>query len=579
MIPEILRTMEVELNDGKIIEINMPDQQLLSALSQFRRKQTDSFEAFELALEAQRLSLDPGLDRLLTLEVMGEHWKRIGLTPYPHQMETVKRVLREMRGRAILADEVGLGKTIEAGIIIKEYLLRGLARRILVLCPASLCRQWQDELAYKFGIHAGIVKRKWHWETYRYAIASIDAAKRPGNLEEITKFDYDILVIDEAHKLKNVKSMNWKAVNQIRKKFCLMLTATPVQNDMKELFNLITLLRPGQLGTFTAFKKQFVKGRRAAKNHDELKGLISEVMIRNQRASTSVEFTARRVHTIPLILSEREQILYDEVVKFLKHEYRRSVEHRVSILPLMTLQREVCSSSFAVALTLDHMLKQKEITEETQQALDRLLAMAMSIESSSKADLLIELIKQINDKVIVFTEYRTTQNYLRYRLKKEGFLTLGFDGGLSKCKREIAKHLFRERAQILVSTESGGEGINLQFCNNIVNFDLPWNPMRVEQRIGRVHRLGQTRDVNIYNLSTKGTIEEYILYLLHQKINMFESVIGNLDTIVNGSGSEHSFERSLMDIIMSSNGDAELYSRLDSFGENLNSRLSGRDMA
>lgn len=549
------------------VDMHFPDEQFAQALRLIRAGRADTAEAFELVVEAERLCLDPGFDRLLTVELLEDHWRRIGMSPFPHQIETVRRVITEMRGRAILADEVGLGKTIEAGMVLKEYLLRGLARRFLILCPASLCRQWQDELATKFGIYAGIVKRRWHWDTYKYAIASIDAAKREGSLEEILQLDYDVLIIDEAHKLKNVNSQNWKAVNQIRKKYCLMLTATPVQNDLKELFNLITLLRPGQLGTLQSFRKRFVKDKRESRNSVALRELLSEVMIRNQRADTAIAFTTRRVNTIPLTLSTTEQELYDAVVAYVKGEYRKSVTQRVSVLPLIILQREVCSSSFAVGLTLDHMLRGAALQDGNREALERLLTMSMAVESSSKADVLVELIRRMDDKVIVFTEYRTTQNYLRFRLKKEGFLTLGFDGGLSKCKREIAKHLFREKAQVLVSTESGGEGINLQFCNNVINFDLPWNPMRVEQRIGRVHRLGQTRDVNIFNLSTRGTIEEYILFLLHEKINMFESVIGNLDTIVNRVDKESSVERSIMDILMLSESRDEMMQRFAGLGE------------
>ena len=165
--------------------------------------------------------------------------------------------------------------------------------------------------------------------------------------------------------------------------------------------------------------------------------------------------------------------------------------------------------------------------------MQELLTLALAMTTNSKAEVLEHLIAGLGDeKVIVFTEYRATQQYLRWRLEKAGFSTLGFDGSLSASRKEWIRELFRRQAQVLVSTESGGEGINFQFCCHVVNYDLPWNPMRLEQRIGRVHRLGQTRDVSIYNFATRGTIEENVLYLLYDKINMFQTVLGELDVIL-----------------------------------------------
>ncbi len=169
--------------------------------------------------------------------------------------------------------------------------------------------------------------------------------------------------------------------------------------------------------------------------------------------------------------------------------------------------------------------------------------------TNSKAELLERLLADLGDeKVIVFTEYRATQQYLRWRLEKAGFSTLGFDGSVSASRKEWIRELFRRQAQVLVSTEAGGEGINFQFCCHVVNYDLPWNPMRLEQRIGRVHRLGQTRDVSIYNFATRGTVEEDVLYLLYDKINMFEMVLGELDVILSKLKLGGSFERSRGDL-------------------------------
>jgi SNF2 family DNA or RNA helicase len=190
-----------------------------------------------------------------------------------------------------------------------------------------------------------------------------------------------------------------------------------------------------------------------------------------------------------------------------------------------------------------------------------------SIKSNTKAEKTLELINQIGDKVIIFTEYRASQEYLLKFLKDHGMIAVPYRGGMNRGKKDWMMDLFRKRAQILVATEAGGEGINLQFCHHMINFDLPWNPMRVEQRIGRVHRLGQTHDVKIYNLSTTGTIEEHIVSLLHEKINMFELVIGGLDVILEKLEKKTSLESHLSKLILEAKDTAEIRSKLDEWGQ------------
>jgi SNF2 family DNA or RNA helicase len=199
-----------------------------------------------------------------------------------------------------------------------------------------------------------------------------------------------------------------------------------------------------------------------------------------------------------------------------------------------------------------------------------LLELAATIDKGAKLLVLEELVKNLGEKVIIFTEYRATQEYLRYHLERAGFLTVGFDGSLSPGKKEWIRRQFQEQADVLVSTECGGEGLNFQFCRNVVNFDLPWNPMRLEQRIGRVHRLGQRRNVNIFNLVTLNTIEEHILYLLHEKIGMFEMVVGELDAILGAADS--TFETSLAQIFLTARDGAELRTRLDNLAGELMSK-------
>jgi SNF2 family DNA or RNA helicase len=521
----------------------------------------DQWTLFRLAYEAEQSELVDSFETLQCLRYV------TGLTPMPHQIETAKKVLYDMRGRAILADEVGLGKTIEAGLILKEYIVRGLVKRVLILVPASLVLQWVRELNQKFGIPAVAQKKEYMWKTTDIIVASMDTAKRDPHRDIVLGLDYDMLIVDEAHKLKNKKTTNYQFITELRKKYCLLLTATPIQNDLKELYNLITLLKPGQLGGQTHFKSNFVLSKRTPKNEGLLQQELSKVMIRNRRGDGGVHFTRRVVRNVELTLSEEEQALYDGVTDFVRTRYEESKGDIASMLALVTLQREVCSSRDAVFITLVNLFKKTAEDSPQRARIWELVNRIKAIKENTKAEKAMELIRDINDKVIVFTEYRATQEYLLHYMKEAKLIAVPYRGGMNRGKKDWMMDLFKSRAQVLVATEAGGEGINLQFCHHMINFDLPWNPMRVEQRIGRVHRLGQQHDVKIYNLSTKRTIEEHILSLLHEKINMFEAVIGELDTILERFERKTSLETSLFKMAMESRSDDELRQRLSELGD------------
>lgn len=520
----------------------------------------DKWELFKLALEAEEAMAVRDFDQLQCLKYLP------GLTPYPHQLETAERVLNEMRGRAILADEVGLGKTIEAGLIMKEYMVRGLAKKILILVPASLVIQWTKELNQKFGIPAVAQKKEYMWRQNDVVVASIDTAKRDPHRRHVLDIEYDMLIIDEAHKLKNKRTRNYQFVKEIHKKYCLLLTATPIQNEMDELYNLINLLKPGHLGHATSFSSNYVEGKRQAKNNEQLRGEIEKVMIRNKRSDGGVHFTSRRVQSVPIELSREELDLYDGVTRFVRDQYHTG-SGGFNSLALITLQREVCSSKEAAFMTLYNMHQRLPEGSELREQIMELVELIKRIETHSKAAKTVELIQHINDKVIIFTEYRATQNYLQKYLHDHGITSVPFRGGFKRSKKDWMTDLFQNRAQVLIATEAGGEGINLQFCNQVINYDMPWNPMRVEQRIGRVHRLGQKRDVHIYNLSTVGTIEEHILNLLYEKIDLFEMVIGELDDIVERLSLTQTLEENLVQIIMDSRSTGEMAVKLDNMGE------------
>lgn len=512
-----------------------------------------NFELYKLAVEVEKHTVIDNFEGLQAPKHLPQ------LTPLPHQLEVAKQVVENMNGKAILADEVGLGKTIEAGLILKEYMIRGLVKKVLILVPASLVTQWSYELTSKFYIPAVSQRKSYVWEQCDVVVSSIDTAKRAPHREIILSQDYDLIIIDEAHKLKNNKTKNYEFVQSLKKKFCLLLTATPIQNRIGEIFNLVSLLKPGHLGNESVFNEKYKKDSRDINDNEHLKELVNKVMIRNRRADTGIEWTKRQVETIPIELSKEEQDLYDSVTE-LRSEGDWTTTSAFSV---MTLQREACSSREAVFFTLKNMLQKKENpSKEYQDQITYLIEKVNAVHTNSKAVKALELIQQVNDKVIIFTEYRATQLYLQWFLKQNGISSVPFRGGFKRGKKDWMRQLFENNVQVLIATEAGGEGINLQFCNHIINFDLPWNPMRLEQRIGRIHRLGQEKDVMIYNFATKGTVEEHVLKLLHEKINLFEKVIGDLDDILTRL-EFGSFEDHLSDIFGNSTSEGEMRIKMD----------------
>ena len=443
-----------------------------------------------------------------------------------HQLEVAQTVIERMNGKAILADEVGLGKTIEAGLILKEYMVRGLVKKALILAPASLINQWVEEMNFKFHIPAIAYKKSYSLDHNDIVIMSMDTAKKSPHKELIYAQNYDMIIIDEAHKLKNHKTKIYEFVQGLKKKFCLLLTATPVQNNVFELFYLISLLKPGHLGNYETFQESFSASKHSLEDDEYLRELVNQVMVRNRRQDTGIEWTSRQVKIIPIEFTKEEKEVY-EMISDLKN-----ISSVFSgAFSMITLQKEMCSSKEATCLTLNNMVEKCTNQEEiayVQNVMEKL----MSLEVNSKAEKAYEIVAEAKDKVIIFTEYRATQIYLQWYLSAKGISSVLFNGKFNKNKRDWMKHLFKEQAQVLIATESGGEGINLQFCHHVINYDLPWNPMKLEQRIGRVHRLGQEHDVHIYNLAIQDTIEQHILDLLYTKIDVFEKVVGELDDIL-----------------------------------------------
>jgi SNF2 family DNA or RNA helicase len=551
-----------------------------------RIRPPEPFPFYRLRTHAEALRLSRGFDQLICID-------ELEVDHYEHQIETARKALHHMRGRALLADEVGLGKTIEAGIIMKELILRGLVRTVLILTPASLTEQWREELLTKFHEEFTSIERPQEWharqndEQGRW-LTSLDRAKLKDHSDAILARDYDLLIVDEAHKLKNRSTLAWKFVNQIRKRYVLMLTATPVQNDLMELYSLITILSPGQLGTVRAFRHHFLEhaDSRQPKNAASLRRLLNDVMIRNRRSKVDVAFPHRRAAIYHLTLSEDEWQLYAGVTDYIRRRFKDADSDKHLRLTLMTLQKELSSSPQAVAGTLRKMVGDRAHSDRTRLELQRFLELAESIPLGRKLLAVREILEKFPGKFLIFTEYRDTLDIIVSQLRAWGVSVAAFHGGLNIRQKEAAVSAFRgdqndspsngateERGdddgpgvRVLVSTESGAEGRNLQFCHQLINYDLPWNPMRVEQRIGRLHRLGQGKDVTIFNLSCNETIEAHIIDLLARKIRMFELVIGELDLILGNVEGNKSFEDLLRQAWESSVTESDLRERLEEVG-------------
>jgi SNF2 family DNA or RNA helicase len=530
-------------------------------------------EEFQLALRAAGLATHGGFDRLICLPLVRE------MDLLEHQIRTAKTVLRRFRGRGMLCDEVGLGKTIEAGIVLSELVTRGLVRSLLVLTPPSLVEQWQGELRRKFSLDctayddpAFRAAGREAWGRFDRLIVSIHTAKREPHRSAIRARNWDMVIVDEAHHLRNRNTQVWRFASELQKRYILLLTATPVQNNLEELFNLVTLLEPGLLSTARQFQKRFVdrRDKLTPRNVDQLHDLLSEVMVRNRRSTVGLHFTRRWARTEYLSLSPEERGLYEEVTRFVRRHLRGGDRRGgLSRMVMISLQMALGSSSQAAGGTLGRLSRQMKLPSEDRQELARLAGRAQAQVESSKAGRLLELLDEYADKMVIFTQFRATQEMLFARLRQSGHQVALFHGGLSRMQKEEAVERFRGPARILLATESGSEGRNLQFAHAVCNFDLPWNPMKIEQRIGRLSRIGQTRDVHVFNLVAAGTLEAAVLHLLEAKLSMFELVIGEIDMILGNLDEKREFQDMVADLWVESDDTDGFSRRMEDLGNRL----------
>ncbi len=572
----------------------------------------------------------------------------------PHQIEAAAFAMEAItRGGGILADEVGLGKTIEAGIVVGQLAAEGRSR-ILILCPAPLRAQWQSELLEKFGLTAvcvdGEMAKSFRANPFDQncpVIASIQFGSN--RAEQLARIPWDLVVLDEAHRLRNA----WKPTNKTGKALRmalegrpkLLLTATPLQNDLMELFGLLSFLDESVLGPEHAFRSRYLNCAEEAAGGAllELKGRIAPVVHRTLRRQVReyVKFTARRSMVEDFTPSPDEQDLYDKVSEYLRRSELLAIEPGRRVLLTLVYRKLLASSTYAIAPTLrrladgleerikaakagkqfeaglspSEMEELREFDEELEEIetgsasgeapkkpqasvealegelheLKSYATLAESIKVNAKGESLSNALDRAftvaasyrwPQKAVIFTESKRTQTYLHDLLSSRGYRgkisLLSGDGAGPDERRQLVED-FRHRTQIFISTEAGAEGLNLQFCNLIVNYDLPWNPQRIEQRIGRCHRYGQSRDVLVINFVNRTNAAEARLYeLLEKKLTLFDGVFGASDEVLGALESGVDFERRVLDIYQSCRTEQEINKAFEALRSEMDTRIGAR---
>jgi SNF2 family DNA or RNA helicase len=520
--------------------------------------------------DAVRVWSKPGFETFLSLS-------SLRFEPFDYQVQAARTALRRMRGRAILADEVGLGKTIEAGLTLTELRLRGLADKILVIAPAGLVTQWREELERKFGVPTVTVGKdlaEAEKELGRpVVVASLAAARRAPLATALTSVEWDLLIVDEAHRVRNPRSASGKLVRELKSRHLLLLTATPVENRLQDLYEMISLVSPGLLGTAAQFRAAHGGAGTAAgtkpgapvtpKNAAALRRRTSEVMIRHRRSEVSVLLPQRLAETLLIEPPPAEREWYADLGDRIRKEGREAAPARR--LTLRSIARLAGSSPAAAVSSL------------SKAGWEDLAVRARSLGGWPKGAVLLDQLRRHAgsgadsqpEKVLVFTAFRHTLDQLAALAADSGVRAAVYHGSLPRAEKERAIAAFRDETGVLLSTESAGEGRNLQFCHVMVNVDLPWNPMQIEQRLGRLHRVGQDRDVRLTNLVARGTIEEQVLRVLESKINLFELVVGELDMILGRVDDDFDFESTVFNTFVSSGDDMEFAERMDELGDGL----------
>jgi superfamily II DNA or RNA helicase len=597
----------------------------------------------------------------------------------PHQIDAALFALRSpFTNGAILADEVGLGKTVEAGICLSQKWAER-RRRILIVVPAMLRKQWQQELSEKFFIPAEVLdtqvtarlrkngggnpfdqKNKAVICSYNFVAARASS---------VAQVPWDMVVIDEAHRLRNVhrsrtrlqnnpaarKTMAHQITEAVGKAPKLLLTATPLQNSLLELFSLVSVIDPHVFGDAASFREQFVNCNDEVSRNVQLKQRIAPVCTRALRKQVTeyIPFTNRVPITQEFLPSEQEQNLYDSITTYLQRDVLYALPASQRQLITMVLRKLLASSTFAIARTLRSLAARLENLRDDIELLDdddiegvteladeyaedaeeegdakidpeqlkgeladlrRYADLASCIGRNAKGDALLPALKTAfakaealgaPRKTVIFTESRETQTYLYNLLSANGYdgqvATINGTNNqphhadiyqLWQAKHEgtdrlsgsravdmkaaIVEH-FRDEATILVATEAAAEGVNLQFCSLVVNFDLPWNPQRIEQRIGRCHRYGQKHDVVVVNfLNRRNEADKRVYELLSEKFRLFDGVFGASDEVLGALESGVDIERRIADVYQTCRTNAEIQAAFDALQAELDAKIQAR---
>lgn len=571
----------------------------------------------------------------------------------PHQVDAALFAFKSPLSKgAILADEVGLGKTIEAGIVISQKWAER-KRKILIIAPANLRKQWNQEIADKFFLPSVILENQSFNEelkkgnfnpfvqTDKIVICSYQFVKSKAVF--VSRIEWDLVVIDEAHRLRNVYKPSNKIAKAIKEAVAhapkILLTATPLQNSLLELYGLVSIIDEYTFGDLKSFKNQFAKLSNDA-NFDELKNRLEPVCKRTLRRQVLeyINYTNRTCIVQEFIPSAEEQRLYDLVSQYLQRPNLYALPAGQRTLMTLILRKLLASSTYAISGTLqgladklgatiqdqealstvfedlispnyetfeeqqdewiddeeDTIIKEERIYSEEEQSeikdeiksLNEFKALAQSIHINSKGEVLFtaltkgfEKLQELgaNKKAIIFTESTRTQEYLKNILESRGYEneivlfngsnndiksnqiyqawlikhegTDRITGSKTSDKRAALVDHFRDTATIMIATEAAAEGINLQFCSLVVNYDMPWNPQRIEQRIGRCHRYGQKFDVVVVNfLNRNNAADQRVYQLLDEKFQLFNGVFGASDEVLGAIESGVDFEKRIVKI-------------------------------
>ncbi len=597
----------------------------------------------------------------------------------PHQIEAALFALESPLSKGVvLADEVGLGKTIEAGIVLCQYWAER-KRRLLVLCPASIRKQWAQELESKFNLPVTVLDARVYREARRtgrnplqeQAILIVSFHYGHRIKDQIKAVAWDLVVIDEAHKLRNAyrasnhvgQSLRW-ATEGCRK---ILLTATPLQNSLLELYGLASLIDDHLFGDIGAFRSQYASaGADLGELRRRLAGFCKRTL-RNQ-VGEYIQYTQRRPITRPFTPSEDEHQLYEEVSNFLRRPDSYALPERQRHLTALILRKLLASSAPAIAATLDTLRERLEslldarpapeialpqaLVEEEElpdELLDeilegdgeaivecpaytptppldrsklraeiaelrRLADRARSIGTDTKARALLTALEVGFEqaqamgaarKALIFTESRRTQEYLKAFLEENGYRgqVVQFNGSNSGSDATAIYEAWRERnrdtgrvtgsrdidvrtaliehfqdtAAIMLATEAGAEGVNLQFCSLVINYDLPWNPQRIEQRIGRCHRYGQRYDVVVINfLNQRNEVDRRVLELLAEKFKLFSGIFGASDEVLGVIESGVDFEQRVLAIYQQCRTPAEIEAAFAALQAELDEQIRSR---